>query len=276
MKIIEAYEVDNTEFSLVEDYNKLKIPEDLRKVVDEELKFFDTNGTFSNGENHIHLLKMNSNYVLRQGFDEAFECNISTQEYFTSISKNMGLDAVCLRLVNFGEDCISIESILSNQVYYKPIDLDKINALKIYIHKTHKDAKIPEFAYNGTSAAFDLVVVEDCIINPGESKFIEHGLNITIDESEPYYMQFFCRSSAGKKNLRCHPGIIDAGYTGPFMVYVHNLGKEPVKIEKSERIIQVVLHKKHNFRFIELDDSEFQKLESKQQRGSKGFGSSGK
>ena len=94
---------------------------------------------------------------------------------------------------------------------------------------------------------------------------------------EIYFMQFYCRSSAGtKKNLRCHPGIIDAGYTGPFKVYVHNLGKEPVKIEKGERIIQVVLHKKHNFKFIELNDTEFAKLEARQQRRSKGFGSSGK
>ena len=278
VKIIEAYETENSkEFEVVESFDKLKIPKDLSEVVEKELKNFEDSGVFSNGENHIHLLRMNSNYVLRQGFDDTFVCNNSTQEYFISIADNMGLDAVCLKLVEFGESLISIENVRDRKIYYHPIDLDKINALKIYFHKTHKDAKIPEFAYSGTSAAFDLTVVEDCVINPGESKFIEHGINLTIDESEPYFMQFYCRSSAGiKKNLRCHPGIIDAGYTGPFKVYVHNLGTKPIKIERGERIIQVVLHKKHNFRFIELNDSEFAELETKQQRGSKGFGSSGK
>ena len=276
MKILEAYEVDSGEFDDVETLEELKIPEELRKEVEKEIKHFEINGHFSNGGDHIHLLKMNNQYTLRQSFDENFPCVNTTQEYFVSIAKNMGLDAVCIRVQDY-DSVITIESILSDQVYYHRFDIEKIEALKIYFHKTHKDAKIPEFAYNGTSAAFDLTVVEDVVINPGESKFIEHGINLTIEEHEPYFMQFYCRSSAGtKKNLRCHPGIIDAGYTGPFKVYVHNLGKEPVKIEKGERIIQVVLHKKHNFKFIELNDTEFAKLEARQQRGSKGFGSSGK
>lgn len=276
MKILEAYEVDSGEFDDVETLEELKIPEELRKEVEKEIKHFEINGHFSNGGDHIHLLKMNNQYTLRQSFDENFPCVNTTQEYFVSIAKNMGLDAVCIRVQDY-DSVITIESILSDQVYYHRFDIEEIEALKIYFHKTHKDAKIPEFAYNGTSAAFDLTVVEDVVINPGESKFIEHGINLTIEEHEPYFMQFYCRSSAGtKKNLRCHPGIIDAGYTGPFKVYVHNLGKEPVKIEKGERIIQVVLHKKHNFKFIELNDTEFAKLEARQQRGSKGFGSSGK
>ena len=276
MEILEAYEVDSGDFDDVETLEELKIPEELRKEVEKEIKHFEINGHFSNGGDHIHLLKMNNQYTLRQSFDENFPCVNTTQEYFVSIAKNMGLDAVCIRVQDY-DSVITIESILSDQVYYHRFAIEEIEALKIYFHKTHKDAKIPEFAYNGTSAAFDLTVVEDVIINPGESKFIEHGINLTIEEHEPYFMQFYCRSSAGtKKNLRCHPGIIDAGYTGPFKVYVHNLGKEPVKIEKGERIIQVVLHKKHNFKFIELNDTEFAKLEARQQRGSKGFGSSGK
>lgn len=276
MTTLDAYEIDSQQMEEVESLGDLKIPKDLKIEIEKELLHFELHGYFSSGSDHLHLLKMNSKYILRQSFDENFPCANTTQEYFVSISKNMGLDAVCMRFVDF-DGCIAIESILSDQVFYKSIDIEKVNALKIYFHKTHKDAKIPEFAYNGTSAAFDLTVVEDCVINPGESKFIEHGINLTIDESEPYFMQFYCRSSAGtKKNLRCHPGIIDAGYTGPFKVYVHNLGKESIKIEKGERIIQVVLHKKHNFRFIELNDEEFAELESQQLRGSKGFGSSGK
>ena len=149
--------------------------------------------------------------------------------------------------------------------------------IKLYIYKESKNANIPEIAYNGTSAAFDLTVTESVTIEPNESKFVENGLRITIDEKEPYYMQVFPRSSAGiKNNLRCHPGIIDAGYTGPFGVYFHNLGKEPVTINAGDRAAQVVIHKKHPFEFVELNAEEFKDLEARQQRGSKGFGSSGK
>lgn len=150
------------------------------------------------------------------------------------------------------------------------------NMVKLYIYKEHPKAKIPEIAYNGTSAAFDLTVTEPVVIKPGESKFVENGLRITIDESEPYYMQVFPRSSAGiKNNLRCHPGIIDAGYTGPFGTYFHNLGERDIVVQPGDRLAQVVIHKKHPFEFIEISDAEFKDLESKQQRGSKGFGSTG-
>lgn len=148
--------------------------------------------------------------------------------------------------------------------------------LNLFIFKEKENAQIPEIAYNGTSAAFDLTVTEDVTIPPKEARFVENGLRITIDESEPYYMQVFPRSSAGiKRNLRCHPGIIDAGYTGPFGTYFYNLGDEPCVIKAGERLAQVVIHKKHPFVFKELNEAEFKELESKQQRGSKGFGSSG-
>lgn len=149
--------------------------------------------------------------------------------------------------------------------------------VRIYINKTHKDSVIPEIAYNGTSAAFDLTCIEDTIIPAKGSAFVEHGLKITIDEREPYYLQFFARSSSGiKKNLRCHPGIIDAGYTGEIKVYLHNLSNEDVKVSKGDRLVQLVLHRKHAFEFIELNDNEFSKLEKTQTRGDKGFGSTGR
>lgn len=148
--------------------------------------------------------------------------------------------------------------------------------IKLYIYRESPKAKIPEIAYNGTSAAFDLTTTEEVTIQPGESKFVENGLRITIPQEEPYYMQIFPRSSAGiKLNLRCHPGIVDAGYTGPFGVYCHNLGKAPVTIKEGDRVAQVVVHKKPGFEFVELDENGFKELESKQLRGSKGFGSSG-
>lgn len=147
---------------------------------------------------------------------------------------------------------------------------------KLYIYRESPNAEIPKIAYNGTSAAFDLTTTEEVTIQPGESAFIQNGLRIVIDEKDPYYMQVFPRSSAGENNLICHPGVIDAGYTGNFGIYFHNLGPNPYTAKVGERMAQIVIHKKHDFQFVELNYEEFKELESKQQRGSKGFGSSGK
>lgn len=149
--------------------------------------------------------------------------------------------------------------------------------LNLYIHKTNEAAVIPEIAYNGTSAAFDITCTETTEIKPGESKVVPNGLRISIDEKDPFYMTVHLRSSLGfKKDLIPHIGIIDAGYTGDFGVKINNIGKEPIVIEKGSRYAQVLIHRKYSFKFVELNDSEFEDFEAKQERGSKGFGSSGK
>lgn len=148
--------------------------------------------------------------------------------------------------------------------------------LKVYVYKEHPEAVIPQIAYNGTSAAFDLTTVEETIIPPKESRMVENGLRIIIDEKDSYYMQVFPRSSAGiDKNLICHPGVIDAGYTGEMGILFHNLGDTPFIAHKGSRLAQIVIHKKPEFEFIELNFNEFMALEARQTRGSKGRGSSG-
>lgn len=148
--------------------------------------------------------------------------------------------------------------------------------LKIYIYKEHPDAVMPKIAYNGTSAAFDLTTTETVVIKPGESKMVQNGLRIVIDEKDPYYMQVFPRSSAGIENeLVAHPGVIDAGYTGNMGIFFHNFGKKPYIAYKGSRMAQIVIHRKPEFEFVELSKDEFLELESRQSRGSKGLGSSG-
>lgn len=149
--------------------------------------------------------------------------------------------------------------------------------LKIYLHKTHKDAVIPEIAYNGTSAAFDITATENTLIPAGKYAIVPNGLNLTINEKDPYYMAVALRSSMGfKKNLICHPGIIDAGYTGDLGVKIYNLGTEDILIEKGQKYAQITVHQKNSFKFVELNDEEFDKFKASQLRADSGFGSSGK
>lgn len=147
--------------------------------------------------------------------------------------------------------------------------------MNIYIHKVNPNATIPTCAYNGTSAAFDITCTEDTVIPAGKAAVVPNGLNVTIDHREPYYMIVYLRSSMGfKKDLICHPGVIDAGYTGDLGVKIYNLGDTDVMIKAGERYAQFVVHRKANVDFIEMDDEEFEGFSAEQVRGANGFGSS--
>jgi dUTP pyrophosphatase len=147
----------------------------------------------------------------------------------------------------------------------------------IYIHKEREDAVIPEVAYGSTSACFDLTCVETVTIPAGEARVVENGLNVCIDETDPYWMQIQLRSSKGfKYDLIPHYGTVDAGYTGPLGVKVYNVGKEDVTIEAGERYAQIAVIPKPTYSIKELNDEEFKEFEIRQKRGKGGFGSSGK
>jgi len=149
--------------------------------------------------------------------------------------------------------------------------------VKIYAHKTHIDAVIPQVAYSGTSAAFDLVCVEDTRVLPHSSAVVPNGLNLTIDQKDKFFMYLQLRSSMGfKKELGLHSGIVDPGYTGSTDVKLYNFSENDIWIKKGERYAQVVVLPIPNYVIEELNDEQFEELKQKQQRGDSGFGSSGK
>ena len=149
--------------------------------------------------------------------------------------------------------------------------------VKIYAHKTHVDAVIPQVAYNSTSACFDLTCVEDTLIPAHSAAVVPNGLNLTIDQNSPYSMTISLRSSLGfKKDLIPHYGKVDAGYTGDLAVKIYNIGESAVMIKKGERYAQIEVIKKPNYVIQEINDEQFEELKQKQQRGNGNFGSSGK
>ena len=59
------------------------------------------------------------------------------------------------------------------------------------------------------------------------------------------------RSSIAMKGLFTHAGVIDAGYTGEIKILFHNVSATSIKIEKGDKISQLVPTKVYNFE-IEL------------------------
>ena len=152
-----------------------------------------------------------------------------------------------------------------------------MNNVTIFAYKAHPDAIIPQVAYNSTSACFDITCVETTIIPAKGTAVVPNGLNLTISDSEKYWMQIQLRSSKGfKYDLIPHYGTVDPGYTGNLGIKIYNLGKEDVVIEKGERYAQIAVIEIPEYQIQELTLEEFEELKSKQGRGDGAFGSSGK
>ena len=180
----------------------------------------------------------------------------------------------CFKTVEQAEEALALAKRLDLALTPKASQVDRVT---IKIIKDHPDAKEPRCAYNGTSAAFDVAAVETVEIHPGNDAVVPVGVRFSIPEDQPYYMTVHMRSSYGfKHGLQNHIGIIDSGYWGNVGIKVMNHTKGPVTINKGEYFAQVLVHKKPQIFFEELNPSQWAKYEESQQRGANGFGSSGK
>jgi len=131
----------------------------------------------------------------------------------------------------------------------------------------HKDAKVPSKQYN-LDAGYDCYSIEDITVEPHSYKMFDLGFAIQIEPGEMLTIR--SRSSTKKRGVSCAQTTCDAGYTGPLKGFLVNSSDEAVTFYKGERIVQLV--------FIKLsEDKTIQEGTLLQtDRGSKGFGSTGK
>ena len=98
------------------------------------------------------------------------------------------------------------------------------------------------------AAGADLIAAEDTIINPNQTVLVSTGYFFSeevLSKLQKYNLvvNLHARSSlAWKKNLLLMNGVgvIDADYSDEIKVMYRNVGLEPVKLEKGERIAQLV------------------------------------
>ncbi len=139
--------------------------------------------------------------------------------------------------------------------------------------KTHEDAKLPTRNHNTLDglgdSGYDVYSVEPAIIEPGGSEVIPVGLTLA-HISPGYWFRIEARSGLGfKKGIIPHFGIVDNPYRGDLGVKLYNFGKQPVYIEKGDRIAQFVVYPLINTTMSFTDEI------TQTQRGEKGLGSSG-
>ena len=132
-------------------------------------------------------------------------------------------------------------------------------------------ADSPEFLprrANPTDAGADLKSTETLEIYPGEQKLVDTGVAVKIPEGFAGFV--YNRSSQGKMGITIphSVGVIDSDYRGNIKVILKNIGEDPYKITRGDRIAQLVI--------APVLLAEFKDIWNDTQRGTGGFGSTGK
>lgn len=176
-----------------------------------------------------------------------------------------------------------------NERQLKEEDTMRVNTK---IKLLHPDAQVPKYAHED-DVCFDLVAVEDVIIQPGETKKVRTG--IALQPPPSYWIDIRPRSGISEKTklrISNSPGTIDA-YTGEIGVLFDNIRlndyatRSPYLftlsgariigddeqfygsyiIRKGERIAQALVTLKYKAKFTPVDELE------PTERGANGFGS---
>ena len=133
-----------------------------------------------------------------------------------------------------------------------------------------EDGRLPTKATQG-SAAEDCYARKGASIDVGARVVIPLGFRMAIPDG--YCAKLLPRSGLARKNgvtVLNSPGLIDSDYRGEINVILINLGYDVVHINKGDRVCQMLIERR-----VDLPTTVVQNLSSTE-RGSKGFGSTGK
>jgi dUTP pyrophosphatase len=138
-----------------------------------------------------------------------------------------------------------------------------------------RDLPLPQRASPGSSG-YDLraaIAEEGVTLRPGDRLAIPTGLVVAIPRGYEGQVRprsgHALRSGLGVINA---PGTIDADYRGEVAVLLINLGREPVRIERGDRIAQLVIAAVPD---VLLEERQGLEELGETDRGASGFGSTG-
>jgi len=142
--------------------------------------------------------------------------------------------------------------------------------IRILLKRLNSDGIIPNYMSKGASG-LDLYSAEDKVIYPGKWEVVGTGIAVEI----PYGYEGEVRSRSGLAKdfgifVLNSPGTIDSDYRGEVKVILMNLGSEPFKIKKGDRIAQLVINP-----VVRVEISEVEEL-SPTERNDMGFGHTGR
>lgn len=146
--------------------------------------------------------------------------------------------------------------------------------IKVKFKRLSPDAKVPERKTAG-AVGFDLASTEDVVIwnTNSEDKAVKIHTGLAVEIPKGYHGKIFLRSSTGlnsKLRMANGTGIIDSDYRGEILILAENYTRKKVTVFKGERIAQLLIERTEDVVFEEVDTL------SETERGTKGYGSTGK
>ncbi len=142
-----------------------------------------------------------------------------------------------------------------------------LDSVVLKIKRLTTVAKLPTFAHPG-DACFDIYAGQDVVVPAKGYATVPTGIASEI----PVGYEVVIRPRSGlafDHGLQVHPGTIDSGYRGEWLVQVYNHSHTSYLIQTGERIAQGAL------RSVPQVEIEEVKELSESERGERGFGSSG-
>jgi dUTP pyrophosphatase len=128
--------------------------------------------------------------------------------------------------------------------------------------------------FDGENAGVDLFVPNDVEFAPGERKMVSMGIRaVMIDWKKMANYWMLPRSSISKTGLMMmnSVGVIDKSYRGELIAALWNTTNAVVKVEKGQRLVQIVARDMDDIRSLTVVD-----VLPVSERGEGGFGSTGK
>lgn len=142
------------------------------------------------------------------------------------------------------------------------------------IYTKTTQVKSPTRAHR-TDAGIDFFVPDnfgEVVLKPGEDVLIDAGIKVVVPEG--YALIFKEKSGvAAKRKLTAGASVVDSDYRGVVHFHLFNNGLEDQTISAGEKIIQGIIVPVSLCDTVEIDESEYSKLETA--RGEGGFGSTG-
>jgi dUTP pyrophosphatase len=126
---------------------------------------------------------------------------------------------------------------------------------------------LPDYASAGAAGA-DLCASEPVSIHPGAQAAVPTGIRLAIPEGHVGLV--WPRSGlALRHGIDTLAGVIDSDYRGEVRIVLANHGREPVTIQRGDRVAQLLIQR--------VERAVFRRAESlgATERGSGGFGSTG-
>jgi len=139
--------------------------------------------------------------------------------------------------------------------------------MKVKIKRLKPDAILPTYAHPG-DVGMDLYSLEDYTLESGERHFFLLGFALEFEHGFAAIVKD--KSSMAKNGLHTMGGVFDAGFRGEYNVELVNLGQEQYKIEKGNKIAQLIIYP------VAIAELEEATELSDSSRGLGQFGSTGK